>query len=45
MIKIFDKPEYMTVEEMEEKFYQVSVVIANCKVECHAPQGGQKCLN
>ena len=40
MIKIFEKPEYMTVEEIEEKFYPVSVVIANCMVECHAPQAG-----
>ena len=40
MIKIFDKPEYMTVEEIEEKFYPVSVVIANCEVEHFAPQAG-----
>ena len=40
MIKIFDKPEYMTVEEIMEKFYPVSVVIANCKVEYHAAQAG-----
>ena len=40
MIKIYDKPEYMTVEEIMEKFYPVSVVIANCEVVCHAPQAG-----
>ena len=40
MIMIFDKPEYMTVEEIMEKFYPVSVVITNCEVVCHAPQAG-----
>ena len=40
MIKIFDKPEYMTVEEIQEKFYPVSVVIANSDVYYHAPMGG-----
>jgi len=40
VIKIFDTPEYMTVDEVMEKFYPYRVVLANCEVEFHAPQAG-----
>jgi len=40
MIKIFDSPEYMTVEEVKEKFYPCRVVLANCEISYHAPIAG-----
>ena len=40
MIKIFDSPEYMTVEEVKEKFYPKRVVLANCEVRRYAPIAG-----
>ena len=40
MIKIFDTPEYMTVDEVVKKFYPCYVVLANCEVEYHAPKAG-----
>ena len=40
MIRIFDKPEYMTVEEIMEKFYPLRVLIANCDVVHFCPIGG-----
>jgi len=40
MIKIFDPPIYMTVEEAEKKFHPNSVVMIKCEVEQFATKAG-----
>ena len=40
MIKILDSPEYMTVEEVMEKYYPYRVVMTNCEMSYHAPIAG-----
>ena len=40
MIKIFENPEYMTVEQAEEKFRPNSVVMIKCDVKDFAPVAG-----
>jgi hypothetical protein len=40
MIKIFDSPEYMTVEQAEEKFHPNSVLMIKCDVKDYWPVAG-----
>jgi hypothetical protein len=40
MIKVFDSPEYMTVEEVKERFYPFRVVLVNCDLRSYAPIAG-----
>jgi len=40
MIKILDTPEYMTVEEVKEKYYPLRVVLTNCELRNHAVIAG-----
>jgi len=40
MVKFFDNPVYMTVEEVKEKYYPHRVVLANCDEEQYATTGG-----
>ncbi|MCL1844242.1 MAG: hypothetical protein FWF79_10560 [Defluviitaleaceae bacterium] len=40
MIKIFDTPEYMTVEQAEEKFRPNAVVMIKCEVKDYWPVAG-----
>jgi uncharacterized protein VirK/YbjX len=40
MIKIFDSPEYMTVEEVKKKYYPHRVVLANCEERHYATTAG-----
>ena len=40
MIKIFDPPGYMTVEEVKSRYYPNRVVLKNCEVHRHAPIAG-----
>ena len=40
MIKIFDKPEYMTITQAEERFRPNSIVMIKCSVKDFAPVDG-----
>lgn len=40
MIKVFDEPEYMTVEEVKERYYPMRVLLANCEEVQYATVGG-----
>ena len=40
MIKVFDSPTYMTVEEVQEKYYPYRVLMVNCDERNHRTIGG-----
>jgi hypothetical protein len=40
MIRIFDNPEYLTVDQAEEKYRPNSVVMVKCKVRNFSPVAG-----
>ena len=40
MIAKFDKPEYMTKKQAEDRFHPNAFIMINCDVEYHAPVAG-----
>ena len=40
MIRVFDRPEYMTVKQAEQSFHPNSVIMINCEMEMFAPIAG-----